>query len=84
VAGIGEQGERTRDDPAPKLDDHEAPRQERCEADAGCVVLVAAMVVIVRMVMIMVMRRRRRMRVTAKGVIVSHDLPLGSAGAEIK
>ena len=33
---------------------------------------------------VMVMRRRRRMRVTAKGVIVSHDLPLGRAGAEIK
>jgi hypothetical protein len=25
-----------------------------------------------------------RMRVTAKGMIVSHDPPLGSAGAEIK
>jgi hypothetical protein len=42
------------------------------------------MVVIVRMVMIMVMRGSMRMRVTAKGMIVSHDLPLGSAGAEIK
>lgn len=44
------------------------------------------MVVIVRMVMIMimVMRRSMRIRVTAKGVIVSHDFPLGSAGAEIK
>jgi hypothetical protein len=42
------------------------------------------MVVIVRMVMIMVMRGSMRMRVTAKGMIVSHDLSLGSAGAEIK
>jgi hypothetical protein len=82
VAGIGEQGERTGDDPAPKLDNHEPARQERRDADAGCVVLVATMVVIVCVVM--VMRRRRRMRVTAKGMIVSHDLPLGSAGAEIK
>ena len=39
---------------------------------------------VVIMLMIMVMRRSMRMRVTAKGVIVSHDLPLGSAGAEIK
>jgi hypothetical protein len=82
MAGIGEQGERTGDDPTPKLDDHEPARQERRDADAGCVVLVATMVVIVCVVM--VMRRRRRMRVTAKGVIVSHDLPLGRAGAEIK
>jgi hypothetical protein len=42
------------------------------------------MVVIVCVVMVVVMRRRRRVRVTAKGMIVSHDLPLGSAGAEIK
>ena len=81
MASIGEQGERTGDDPTPKLDDHEPARQERRDADAGCVVLVATMVVIVCVVM--VMRRRRRMRVTAKGMIVSHDLPLGSAGAEI-
>jgi hypothetical protein len=84
VAGIGEQGERTGDDPAPKLDNHEPARQERRDADAGCVVLVATMVVIVRVIMAVVMRRRRRMRVTAKGMIVSHGLPLGSAGAEIK
>jgi hypothetical protein len=84
VAGIGEQGERTGDDPTPKLDDHEPARQERRDANAGCVVLVATMVVIVCVVMVVVMRRRRRVRVTAKGMIVSHDLPLGSAGAEIK
>jgi heme/copper-type cytochrome/quinol oxidase subunit 2 len=84
MAGIGEQGERTGDDPAPKLDEHEPARQERRYADAGCVILVATMVVIVCVVMVVVMRRRRRMRVTAEGMIVSHDLPLGSAGAEIK
>ena len=75
MASIREQSKRSRDDPAGKLDDHEAAGQERGNTDARSVFLVAAMVVIVRMVMIVVMRMGMRVRLTAESMIVSHAFP---------